>query len=51
MAVDAFMKREPRVAELIYLIGVFNLITYLLVDNSGRIDKPVFEGGNIVNRV
>ena len=37
--VYALMQAEARVAELIYLVCIFDIVTNLVFDHSGRIDE------------
>lgn len=39
VTIYALMQAEARVAELIYLISVFDIVANLVFDHSGRIDK------------
>ncbi len=41
MVVYALMQAEARIAELIYLVCVFDIVTNLVFNHPGRVDKTV----------
>ena len=43
VTVDPLVEAEARMTQFIYLVGVLNVVAYLVVDYSGRVDQPILD--------